>query len=55
MILKHFGIKKYLYRLENFVNFSCMIFWAQNGPIPPDKYLSKFLDQNVLILLASNR
>lgn len=35
-------------------DFSCMIFLAQNVPIPTDKILSKPLDHNVLILFVSN-
>ena len=40
--------------IGNFVDFSCMIFWAQNVLIPPDQNLSIPLDQIVLILLVSN-
>ena len=38
----------------NFVDFSCMMFWAKNVLIPPDQNLSMPVDQNVLILLVSS-
>ena len=40
--------------IVNFVNFSGMIFGAQNVLIPPDENLTIPLDQNVSILLESN-
>ena len=36
------------------VDYSCVIFKAQNVLIPPNQTLSMPLDQNVLILLVSN-
>ena len=37
---------------RDFVEFSSVMFWAQNVLIPPDQNLSIILDQNVPILLV---
>ena len=39
----------------SFVDFSAMMFWAQNVLVPPAQNLSIPLDQNVLIPLVSNK
>ena len=38
----------------NFVDLSCIVFWTQNVPIPPDKNWSILLDQSMLIFLVNN-
>ena len=45
-----------LLQLKIFVNiddFSCVIFWAQAGTIPPEQHVSIPSDKNVLTLAVS--